>query len=220
MNILITEEQYNILFRPQVEVYLIEGEEAQKFLDLSYIDDLPSIIFENEENLNHDQKELVRKNNEIETSKLPNNVKDNLRLKLFDAHSLVDDLQKYAESKYNCEIDGNRFYCNNKKKFRFKVSKHWVVRLFRDPLNPIKNKQMGIDLFFELLPQIFEYINQSNITISEKQVILLKNVYPVYNQVISINRIPNLNKSFEVTFITQMEGDYLKGKYKLRVLSI
>ena len=42
MNILITEEQYNILFTPQVEIHLIEGEEAQKIWDLTYEDEINS----------------------------------------------------------------------------------------------------------------------------------------------------------------------------------
>jgi len=213
MNILITEEQYNILFTPQVEIHLIEGEEAQKFWDLTYEDEINSYLNEQNEDLTPEQQLLIDRNNEIENLPVSKNLKDDMRLNLFNARHLIKELQEYAESKYNCNIDGLDMYCpkKSKKRYSFDVSKHWVARLFRNPIKPI-NKIKGIELFSEALPVIEDFISKSNMQDNKiKKVILIKSEKPVYNQVLGIEKMALLNRCYEITFITQMEGSYLRN---------
>lgn len=224
MNILITESQYDLLFRPQVELYLIEGEEAQKYLDLLKEDE----NLDKPDSFNYQklqQSNLDDDCTKIEGSSLPKDSKDKAVLKLVGDEDLPQKLQNWTESNiHNANINGLNVLTLGKRRFIFNITTHWAARVYRKCSKPIEPKYKGIKLVKDNIEKIKEFItNKGMAEMEEKSVIVLKMTDGnLYNEVVAIRKEnnPKLNNLFKLTFITQMENEYLYNKYRLPRLAL
>jgi len=222
MNILINESQYNRLFKPKVKITLLEGDEAQKYLDYTYLDDEKNLFdFLNEQEYTQEELDKIKKNKEIEDApNLSRGSKDDKILELNNELGLENQLQEYAEDYYNSEHNNFRYYKFGNKKFTFRITKHWAARLFRDPLKPIQPLTKGIDLIIKNIDRINEFINRGNIDF-EKSVIVLNFDGELYNEVITIrNEISLYKNMFKIIFVTQLNKKELRNKYSHPILRV
>jgi hypothetical protein len=216
MNILINESQYQRLFRPNVKIELIEGSEAEKYLNLLYENDrlLKDGYTEDYEFLVEGIKEDC---DEIDKNKsLPQDVKDRRILDLVGEPDLHYKLQNWVNNNiYNAEINGITLLKSGNKRFTFNVTLHWAARIFRDCSNPTTPWTKGLELVRDGIDKIIEFINKSVSEFNIKDAIVLSmSEEGIYNQVIVIRKERNIKNLYNIDFITQLEGEHLYNKYR------
>lgn len=221
MNILINESQYTRLFRPKVKITLIEGDEAQKYLDYTYLDDEINLLeFLNEQEYTQEELDKIERNKEIENNpNLSRGEKDRKILKLNKASGLDLELQNYAESYYNTVHINYPFLKFGKKRFTFKVTLHWTARLFRNPLEAIEPFEKGINLVINNIDKINNFISNSE-NKGPNSLIVLTFDRELYNEVITIKSFNIPFNGYEIEFVTQLNKDKLHGVHKHTVLNV
>jgi hypothetical protein len=216
MNILINESQYKRLFRPNVKIELIEGSEAEKYLNLLYENDrlLKDGYTEDYEFLVEGIKEDC---DEIDKNKfLAQDVKDRRILDLVGEPDLHYKLQNWVNNNiYNAEINGITLLKSGNKRFTFNVTLHWAARIFRDCSKPTIPWTKGLELVRDGIDKIIEFINKSVSEFNIKDAIVLSMTEEgLYNQVIVIRKERNIKNLYNIDFITQLEKEHLYNKYR------
>lgn len=218
MEILITERQYNILFKPEIKIEVLEGVEAEDYLNL-----LKEDIEPYDKKLSFDKNKIIDINKEcqrIENDKsLPKEAKDDAVLKLVGDPNLPKTLQSWVnENVYDREINGIKVLTVDKRRFVFEITKHWAARIYRICDKPIEPKYKGIILVKDNINKIKDFIVSKEIKeLETRSAIVLKMTEGnLYNEVIAIRKEnnPKLKDLFNITFITQMENEYLFNKYR------
>jgi hypothetical protein len=181
----------------------------------------------------HTKKDIIT----LEEIFLPN---DFLETLITEGKTTVDiprglekNLNNYIKEKFNWPPNVNSVWCSDikekenlekkivtyscNKKFTFNLTKHWLIRLFRETEpeykkggkwedKKIKNPgtKEGIDLFFKSKEKINDFIDNSQNWLSNerKYILLSKNDY---YQIIGI--VKERKGEFNIEFITQIKGE-------------